>query len=81
MGGLLGSRIPAIFDGLDFALVCLFAVLAIEQVKASGSMAPVLIAAAINALIIGFDLPQPLTLAVFLSSATVGIHVFLRRRS
>ena len=80
LGAIIGSRVPSSFDGLDFCLICLFAVLATEQFTSTRRIAPILIAAAANALVLFLAPAQSLTLAIAASSGSVVLWIVLRRR-
>src|SRR5699024_12587293 len=71
LGALLGTRLQAGLDGLDFALAALFAVLAVEQWRARKDFVPVWTAVAGYALALWLAPDHALTVAIALSVAAV----------
>lgn len=67
LGALLGARLELELAGLDFALVALFAVLAVEQWRARRDLVPLWVALGSYALALSLLPAQALTLAIGLS--------------
>ena len=78
MGAVLGAQISTAWTGVDFALAALFAVLAVEQWRASGTLVPIAVAALAYGVAL-LVLPAQALLVAIALTAVAGIVLGQRR--
>lgn len=77
IGSVMGAQISTAWTGVDFALAALFAVLAVEQWRASGTLVPIAVAALAYGVALLVVPTQALLLSIVL---TVGVGIVLGQR-